>query len=572
MRHIDSPGAARELGAEILSPRRRPLILISSDESGAFLYDPEHVEREIGTDVDVVTISTGDTTYALQSVLPEKANVYGGAARSYPPDFHSAPDWWRSALRFPKHHSVEELIEDALAQVVTTIAAPVERARWARATVERVSGATGNVARLDDGERVMIVADRLTSQAALAEGLEVGSSVEGWLLGKDLSPEAERFNPDRLVDGSVTLARVVKVTDRRVNLMLHPLSPEYPLRRRDVIPGVDDGENEDVSCADVVREGETVRTRVTRSAQGLALSLVNVDPEAVIVEPQSLLKGGPAWLQEGLHQEPKALSAPAAVQAPSEPVVTVTSPSDNPAGPPLSGLPFVGAVSARDLQEVRDELAGLRGTIGRLGHELREGTDLETLDRLRDEITTLSAQLREEREKSAERSLMIVRLTREVRDARSVKTQVTHDSDTPRARQSLWPDRESWIREEIRRAWVQRVLAGEKHRYPLQEGFLVGPSFVSSLEILDDGQLDKMLRAAVYVLIRRAHEVPSLDLHELRSGMGGEDAPVVRADGAKSWRVAIEQKTASARRLHYWVLPGGKIELSRVGIHDDYTP
>ncbi|WP_424448557.1 hypothetical protein [Microbacterium arborescens] len=541
-------------------------MVISTDEAGAFLYDPEHVEREVGQDADVVTVATGETTFALQSTLPEKANVYGGAARSYPPDFHRAPDWWRSSLRFPKYHGVEELIEDALAQVVTTIAAPVERPRWVRATVERVSGVTGNIARLDDGERVMIIADRLASSLSLTEGLEAGGFIEGWLLGRDLAPEVEEFDPSRFVDGSVTLARVVKVTDRRVNLILHPLSPEYALRRRDVIPGVDNGENDDVSCADIVREGETVRTRVSRNGQVLALSLVDVDQDAALVEPQALLKGGTAWLREGVHQE---LAAPSA-------------PTDDPAAPPTESmavpaplaqaLPLAGGASARDLQDVRDELTSLRGAIGRLGHELREGTDLETLDRLRDEVTSLGAQLREEREKSAERALMISRLTREVRDAKSAKSQAAPASESPRERRELWPNGESWIREEIRIAWAHRVLAGEKSRYPLQEGYLVGPSLVGSLDILDDGQLDKMLRAAVYVLIGRAAEVPSLDLHELRSGMGGEDAPVVRADGAKCWRVAIEQKTASARRLHYWALPGGRIELSRVVIHDDYTP
>ncbi|WP_146087814.1 hypothetical protein [Rathayibacter sp. AY1D2] len=567
MRHIDSPQAARELGTEVLSPRRRPLVLISTDESGAFLYDPQHVESEVGQHVDVVTIATAEATYALEAVLPAKTSLYGGAARAYPPDFHSAPDWWRSSLRFPKYHGVEELIEDALAQVVTTVIAPVERARWVSATVELVSGTTGNIARLEDGERVMIVADRLSSLASLAEGLEVGGHVDGWLLGKDLAPEAEQFTPSRFLDGSSTLARVVKVTDRRVNLLLHPLAPEFVLRRRDVIPGVDEGENDDVSCADIVREGETVRVRVTRNGQALALSLIHVDPNATLVEPLPLLKGGVPWLREGVHQQvaaPKPLLDPStAAPPPSEATVVPAFLPPRTAG---------ASAGTRDLQDIRDELAGLRSAIGRLGHELREGTDLETLDRLRDEVTTLTAQLREEREKSGERALMIGRLTRDLREAKAARPEVAHDPDSPSQRRGLWPDPESWIRNEIRIAWTHRVLAGEKSRYPLQDGYLVGSDFVSSLQILDDGQLDKMLRAAVHVLTGRAPEVPSLELHELRTGLGGEDAPVTRADGAKCWRVAIEQKTASARSLHYWVLPGRRIELSRVVIHDDYTP
>lgn len=67
-------------------------------------------------------------------------------------------------------------------------------------------------------------------------------------------------------------------------------------------------------------------------------------------------------------------------------------------------------------------------------------------------------------------------------------------------------------------------------------------------------------------------EIPARDLHRLRSGEGGDDAYVVRADGSRCWRSAIEQSTPGARRLRYWELPGGAVELSRVVHHDDTRP
>lgn len=45
-----------------------------------------------------------------------------------------------------------------------------------------------------------------------------------------------------------------------------------------------------------------------------------------------------------------------------------------------------------------------------------------------------------------------------------------------------------------------------------------------------------------------------------------------RDDGAVLWRAYVEQKTPSARRLHYFRLPDGGLEFSRIVVHDDYTP
>ena len=46
--------------------------------------------------------------------------------------------------------------------------------------------------------------------------------------------------------------------------------------------------------------------------------------------------------------------------------------------------------------------------------------------------------------------------------------------------------------------------------------------------------------------------------------------------GAQAWRCALQIKTSSARRLHWWGAPGGPggdevIELAHVGTHDDLT-
>jgi hypothetical protein len=61
------------------------------------------------------------------------------------------------------------------------------------------------------------------------------------------------------------------------------------------------------------------------------------------------------------------------------------------------------------------------------------------------------------------------------------------------------------------------------------------------------------------------------DLHLLREGKASAARHVMRpSDAARCMRVALQRKTASARRLHYWRL-GDAIELSRVVKHDDMT-
>jgi hypothetical protein len=68
------------------------------------------------------------------------------------------------------------------------------------------------------------------------------------------------------------------------------------------------------------------------------------------------------------------------------------------------------------------------------------------------------------------------------------------------------------------------------------------------------------------------NKAPAREVHSLRSGDGAADAPLVRADGARCLRAYVEQNTPQARRLHYWALRGGGVELSRVVMHDDVQP
>ncbi len=61
------------------------------------------------------------------------------------------------------------------------------------------------------------------------------------------------------------------------------------------------------------------------------------------------------------------------------------------------------------------------------------------------------------------------------------------------------------------------------------------------------------------------------DVHPLRTSDAGDASPRTRDDGAMLFRLYLQTKTPSARRLHYWQLRDGTIELANVRTHDDMS-
>lgn len=100
----------------------------------------------------------------------------------------------------------------------------------------------------------------------------------------------------------------------------------------------------------------------------------------------------------------------------------------------------------------------------------------------------------------------------------------------------------------------------------------IGHQFLEKVAGLGPSYRDKVLRTSAAIVVNTPRLLDARDDHALRSGSGGNDPAVARArDGAKGRRIAIEQNTAAARRLHYWVLPDSSIELASVNVHDDMT-
>jgi predicted RNA-binding protein with RPS1 domain len=101
----------------------------------------------------------------------------------------------------------------------------------------------------------------------------------------------------------------------------------------------------------------------------------------------------------------------------------------------------------------------------------------------------------------------------------------------------------------------------------------VGRHFLESARALEGLDLDKLIEVAAQVACGLAHGIAGRDVHPLRAGERGAGNRRRASDGASAWRCSLQDNTPSARRLHWWDVPGddhGAIEFASVGLHDDF--
>jgi len=125
----------------------------------------------------------------------------------------------------------------------------------------------------------------------------------------------------------------------------------------------------------------------------------------------------------------------------------------------------------------------------------------------------------------------------------------------------------------VRLAYARTVGEGERLQRPLLR-MRVGPEFLARVRELEGVSLEKVVEVCAQVACGLAHAIPAREVHQLRAGEGGSPVRTRERDGAKAWRCSLQDNTASARRLHWWSLPGeggGGVEFASVGVHDDYS-
>jgi hypothetical protein len=132
-------------------------------------------------------------------------------------------------------------------------------------------------------------------------------------------------------------------------------------------------------------------------------------------------------------------------------------------------------------------------------------------------------------------------------------------------------DPEQGFRYLVLTCWATRTLPSEQAQRPLPE-YRIGARFLDSLHRLEGIKMEKVADVVFEILTGLAPQNPSREVHRLRAGLGGDDPIQVRDDGAVCWRASLQVSTPAARRIHYWVLPAGLVELSRVATHDEFVP
>lgn len=656
---INSAAEAEALARRVLDPERsQPIICVTTP---AWSQEP-HVDLDalsgmVGDQGEVVVLPTGDATWALSARLPERFDVYGGAARLWWPVGRETPIVEEHPLMFafgakdsPK---IIARIRDEFARAGIEVSdASASRTGDELAGVVRHVGIDRAEIETAGGDVVIAHSSRLTKapglrpSQVLRAGQGVRVRVEGDGQASLLPFEAE---PWMRVLGQVEVGMLIEgvVKDlRNFGAFVTVLPGHEGLVHRSQIS------NEWVSHPeDFLEPGQRVTVKVIRideAGRKVELSIKAVRA-GEMGEALSILPDGPGWLSsepdvplaepttddfvseqraaaepvpEASKPEPTDIPPPSSPEVQPElgaeehpePTSSETDRSAEPAAFPEASSHAVeveqlqaaigaaadvpaeiqAAVSATEerVRELRAEAASItRG----LQSELAE-TRLRVLkfaeEETKDLVGSTEAALEEARAAAeelrvklsaveADRTQLLERLEQERNRAsaaelrgRETRDRLEREVGSRRELeqsfdQALGGAKARFIRE-LEMAWEGSTSEGDRSAYPWREPVL-GKEFMDSLETVEGIARGRVLEVCAHVVSGRAPEIASLEVHALRSGMGGEEPQRTRPDGSKAFRASLQVKAAAARRLHYWQLPDGRVELARVVYHDDFS-
>jgi hypothetical protein len=524
---------AARLGSYLLSSqRRRPVVVVSRAATAAAAYaDVEQLRRDLAGLADVFEISTLAASWAFSEAVPPMCQVYGGASRVYPLGTDWCDNPYMSPLRFAYSDSDRDrvtraLIADALAMCAiepVTTATPAA-AMVVRGTIIGVVGDRG-VVKLDSGDLGVVWPELVESGLPADQLFTKGMVVNGTLDpdSRRIDVRAMRQDPHTAVAGYVSgdtiLVRVASIDVESCDVELLP-------GVRTSIPAQDITDAIQVDLHSLMTVGETVSALVVErggDAEWL-LSVTEAAEAADAVAAPAVLAGGPPWL-----------SASTGVTEAAR--VVLDEPAELVASEPLAGTVSAG------------------------NEEVLQGLQLENRQ-LAARVVTLEGTVRH-----LEQNLAQARTLRRESDKRRSRT--ARQSQESDGRQFL--DDRAQLDFDLYVAWVHTTVAAEKEQRPLAR-YSYGPDFFTTLHSVEGVSRSKVVEVMVQVLTGRHTELASRELHQLRTGSGGDDPPVTREGGETCWRVALQTKTPSARRLHYWACNDGSIEFSSVRLHDDIKP
>ncbi|ALE05014.1 hypothetical protein AL755_05115 [Arthrobacter sp. ERGS1:01] len=569
--------------------RTRPAVVVSNkSDAGARTIDAGALARHLGAEADVYELANGPETRALEAGLPAGLHIFGTGARVYP----AGSDWATGppAARLLGAGTVAQLTDQLRSDV--RAAAAYRPAPAVAATPKPVlaGGTVHGFAAEDNSRALVILAGTGKSVTIRAEDLLPGVPLD-WLLAPgqevtgvldarngvlDISALLHRPGSPITVyaNGSVALARVKSTCH---NYAVVSLWPDADFRI-----GMERISSNELDCAeDLLTEGEVVRVRVLYENGALRPSMLDVDDDEPLTPAPALICGGPPWLAaerpySGIFTAPSQ-PAPSATGLPG------TGDAADNGGAGTSGVEGGTLEPALTATERRTALRSTQMELEKARHTITELLAAATRRGATDEIArALQEQLSSERANAAELARLhndalhqiedlraeAVRARAKLVDARQQRRSAASRTESGMA--ALFVDPAEQFAFEVSTTWAHAVPAGDKATEPLGD-YLVGPNFLASLAQLTPQQRTKTLRAVVDVAAGRQGPLRNREPHMLRENEGAHAAVQRRGDDV-CWRLYVEQGTAGALRLHYWRLPDGRIELSRVVKHDEMKP
>jgi len=584
IRQINSVNDVKGLVRDLTDKNRtKPICLISTEfNSTKSAFDLDELKQEIGHIAELVLIPTGAATFELANNLAPGLQVFGGAARVYPINFNLNTSE-HIPLIYPDKNGTKALVSQvwSSANIQALKREQVKNARMDVATVKQVfafDDQSRAVVEFSDGSRSTIRQELSFPNIPFDWMFKIGDKISGLNdVGSASFVPTFRFTKASELLAEYELEKLIpvlvtKVERKRATCCLFP-----GIEIEITLPEISGNELDLVS--DFLVSGDVLAMRLYKNAQGkISLRMNDIDDDETCVQAVSILDSGEPWLIEGRDvpkgSQPESQPVPHVTVATSiaqyldSPEIEVSIPKPKPGSysPPVTPIPSKPMTGKErsdlefEIKVHKDRIVFLTGSIEALGNE-RDGLSAELSRALndlagkRDEITQLKQTATSLRRAGA-------------------KQQV--NKSTVLSRRDRFSSDSDWFNEELRRVWISTYSPTERvERYPLDpEKLDYGSRFFESLKITQctDNDLKKVLRCALDIVTGRESVDARHQVHPIRNGAGASSQDIVAEDGSIALRAYVEEKTAAAKRLHYWVSPSKRITLERVVIHDDFKP
>lgn len=585
--------------------RKKPWVVMST-ASGEIepRFDLDQVVNELAGLAQIAVVIDGEASWRLSSLLVDYEDVYAGAARVYPagytPENPLKPGPVRTLQRGQSEAKpTARLISDALSSAYQSGVFETQAAS-AINTTGTIRGFLGDHrAIVDVGGSLASLAEETTYPGVplhwlFREGQEITGRHEsrnGRFLADTRKPQSEEL-VEQFPYGTVTWALVDEADRRSALLRVHP-GHQFSVSRAEV------SGNELDRVDLLLSPGEVVRTRIYRDPQGKTrLRLDDIDDDEAVLD--SIDFGAGPWIVEGRDLaeddedsqvsidtdkiEIASLASVTSGESLATPEVeTAQAPAPRPGPGPAVALPQASKVAGQ--QDKADSSGAGKTAVATLENQLhtlrgRLSVAEARLQRLGgDKAEVLYNQVREERNQAFTE---INHLKGELKEARAdlsearkkLRNQVSSGhTSSPSSRKPRFATAEEWFREEVRRTWLSLYTPQERARWAIIDSdWNLGSRFTDSLTELRDSQLRRVTKLVVHLVTGRNAEQNIVESHPLRSADEVSAPPVTREDGAVCLRAYVEEGMPQSRRLHYWKLGDGSLELSRVVLHDDMQP